>query len=166
MAGTVPPVASTILAEGQIPGQAGGGAPPGQAGGKGKGSGKGGASKPPTQTPAGPRPEQVLSQQLSQPHQAGASRCSGQGQTGQVPGTLLEGSTSIPLEACQATCRKGRSAVRGRGQSCGGQGHGLQRALRGSEKLRALPEEPVPEPAKSVSQAGPAPAELKLLLAY
>eukprot|EP00971_Amphidinium_carterae_P270162 5360050-Amphidinium_carterae.1 len=34
------------------------------------------------------------------------------------------------------------------------------------EKLRALPEEPVPEPVKTVSQAGPAPAELKLLLAY
>eukprot|EP00971_Amphidinium_carterae_P034560 680271-Amphidinium_carterae.1 len=34
------------------------------------------------------------------------------------------------------------------------------------DKLRALPTEPVPEPAKSVSQVGPAPAELKLLLAY
>eukprot|EP00971_Amphidinium_carterae_P277615 5510041-Amphidinium_carterae.1 len=34
------------------------------------------------------------------------------------------------------------------------------------EKLRALPEEPVPEPAKPVFQARPEPAELKLLLAY
>eukprot|EP00971_Amphidinium_carterae_P306505 6090593-Amphidinium_carterae.1 len=34
------------------------------------------------------------------------------------------------------------------------------------ESLRALPEEPVPEPAKHLAPAGPAPAELKLLLAY
>eukprot|EP00971_Amphidinium_carterae_P052157 1026917-Amphidinium_carterae.1 len=34
------------------------------------------------------------------------------------------------------------------------------------DKLRALPAEPVPEPAKPSCQAGPAPAELKLLLAY
>eukprot|EP00971_Amphidinium_carterae_P072136 1426886-Amphidinium_carterae.1 len=34
------------------------------------------------------------------------------------------------------------------------------------EKIRALPEEPVPEPAKPVTQARPAPEELKLLLAY
>eukprot|EP00971_Amphidinium_carterae_P264617 5249174-Amphidinium_carterae.1 len=48
------------------PGQVGGGAPPpGQAGGKGKGSGKGGAGKSPTLTQARPRPEQMLSQQLS-----------------------------------------------------------------------------------------------------
>eukprot|EP00971_Amphidinium_carterae_P014688 290031-Amphidinium_carterae.1 len=68
MAGTVLHVASTILAEGQS--VSGGAPPPGQAGGKGTGSGKGGAAKPPTQTQAGPRPEQVLSQQLSKTTEA------------------------------------------------------------------------------------------------
>eukprot|EP00971_Amphidinium_carterae_P198591 3941301-Amphidinium_carterae.1 len=34
------------------------------------------------------------------------------------------------------------------------------------DKFRTLPTEPLPEPAKPVCPVGPAPAELKLLLAY
>eukprot|EP00971_Amphidinium_carterae_P136294 2700428-Amphidinium_carterae.2 len=126
------------------------------------------------QTAAGPRPEQVLSKQLSQTTDAPVKQTL-QDALDKVKQakfqslSLRDQRASLLSRAKHATSGEGGSPARSRRQGHSRKGLGVQRILRGSGnflKAPSLARGPVPEPAKTVSQAGPAPAELKLLLAY
>eukprot|EP00971_Amphidinium_carterae_P138098 2736809-Amphidinium_carterae.1 len=126
---------------------------------RGKGSGKSGASKPPTQTPVGPRPEQVLTKQLSQTTDA------------PVKQALQDALDKVKQAKFQSlSLRDQRASLLNRAKQLADKVDRhyeiIDKALKAvakrdsardelfevQEKIRALPTEPVPERANSASQ--------------